>query len=287
MADTSQLNGAPTDATIDRRDLKFPLDGVDLRNWHAQGTHVAHFYNALSLFFPEGEAFFIDAVRHHAPLVKSERLAEEVEGFCGQEAMHSREHRRYNRALAAAGLPAVPLEKGVVALLDRIRSLTTPAQQLAATIALEHFTAMLAGQLLEATEELEGADPRMSSLWRWHAIEETEHKAVAYDVYCETVGEGPGAYLLRSGAMLLATALLWSMVLAYHARLVQVDGKLTDVAGWGRYLKFLWVKPGVLRKLAVPWLDYFRPSFHPWQHDNFALVRAWKALFAESGRVPA
>ena len=80
--------------SIDRRDIKFPLEGVDLRTWHPEGLHVAHFFNALSLFFPEGEAFFIDAVRHHADRVRSPELAAAVEGFCGQEAMHGREHRR-------------------------------------------------------------------------------------------------------------------------------------------------------------------------------------------------
>jgi predicted metal-dependent hydrolase len=126
----------------------------------------------------------------------------------------------------------------------------------------------------------------MSALWRWHAIEETEHKAVAYDVYREALGDGPGAYLQRAAGMVLATGLLWSLVFLYHARLVREDGGLTDVRGWGRYLRFLFIRPAVLPKLVLPWLGYFRPSFHPWQHDNFALVRAWKALFSETGQIP-
>src|SRR5690606_41942592 len=51
------------------------------------------------------------------------------------------------------------------------------------TCALEHFTAMLAETILEHPEMLEGMDERVLPLWLWHAVEESEHKSVAFDVY--------------------------------------------------------------------------------------------------------
>ncbi|MGH7820189.1 MAG: metal-dependent hydrolase, partial [Candidatus Binatia bacterium] len=169
----------PDAADIPKRDLRFDLDPVDLRTWHPEGLHVAHFFNALSIFFPEGESFFIDSVRRFADRVRSPRLRDEVKGFLGQEAMHSREHRRYNRALARAGLPAEALEKAVVKRLDLGRKLMSPEEQLAVTIALEHFTAIMAHTVLSDERLLANAEPNMAAIWRWHAVEETEHKAVA------------------------------------------------------------------------------------------------------------
>ena len=60
----------------------------------------------------------------------------------------------------------------------------SPLARLAATVALEHLTAILAAALLDGRSgSLAGADPRVAELWRWHAVEETEHKSVAFDVY--------------------------------------------------------------------------------------------------------
>lgn len=49
-----------------------------------------------------------------------------------------------------------------------------------------------------------------------------------------------------------------------------------------RLFRCLWIDPGPLRKSIPAYLDWFRPSFHPWQHDNRDLVAAWKAEHGES-----
>src|SRR5713101_745711 len=194
---------APDTIDIVRRDLRFDLDGRDMRSWHPAGLHVTHFFNALSVFFPEGEKLFIDSVRHFHDRIRSAKLEHEVKGFVGQEAMHSREHRRYNEALAEAGLPVEQLEAGLKRHLGVLRKQASPEQALAVTIALEHFTAIMADALLNDDRILAGADPRLSAIWRWHAIEETEHKAVAYDVYQEVTGGNARAYRQRAHVMLL------------------------------------------------------------------------------------
>ena len=274
----------PEALDIVRRDLRFDLADCDLRSWHPEGLHVAHFFNALSIFFPEGEKFFIDSVRHFRDRIRSPKLAQQVKGFVGQEAMHSREHRRYNEALAAAGLPVEQLEAGVKAHLAFVRKHRSAEDALAATIALEHFTAIMADALLSENGILDHADPRMASVWRWHAIEETEHKAVAYDVYHEALGTGRAAYVRRVIVMLLTTVDFWLRVFRYHFALVRADGAVRDVRGWWKLFRFLWISPGGMRKLARPWLDYFRRDFHPWQHDNFHYVQSWTATYAANGQ---
>lgn len=278
---------APAALEVVRRDLRFDLADCDLRTWHPDGLHVAHFFNALSVFFPEGEKFFIDSVRHYRDRVRSPKLEREVKGFVGQEAMHSREHRRYNEALAAAGLPVEELEAAVKAHLAFVRKQGSPADALAATIALEHFTAILADVLLSDDRILAGADPRLSAVWRWHAIEETEHKAVAYDVYREAIGTDRAAYWRRAIVMLVTTFDFWQRVFRYHLAFVRADGKLLDWRGWWKLFRFLWISPGAMPKLIRPWLDYFRRDFHPWQHDNFHFVQRWTAAYEVSGKASA
>jgi predicted metal-dependent hydrolase len=287
MEDRMAGTSAPESVEVVRRDIRFDLDTADLRSWHPEGLHVAHFFNALSVFFPEGEKFFIDSVRHYRERIDSPALMRDVKGFVGQEAMHSREHRRYNAALERLGLPIAELDARVKTYLDQVRGRTTPEEQLAVTIALEHFTAIMAHTLLSDERLLTGAEPHLAAIWRWHAVEETEHKAVAYDVYRLVAGEGTRAWVRRSIIMLLVTLDFWQRVFRYHFRLVRADGAAGDLRGWWRLFRWLWLSPGGMRQLVRPWLSYFRRDFHPWQHDNSGHVERWKAAYAASGLAPA
>lgn len=259
-----------------RRDLDFDLTGhfkpAEICHWHPQGRHVTHFFNALSIFFPEGERFFIHAVRHYRDRITDPQLQQAVSGFIGQEAMHGREHVEYNELLAKAGLPAGELDARVGKVLARLKRRLWPSAQLSVTLALEHFTSMLAHITLTRPAVLAGADPRLAALWRWHALEETEHKAVAYDVYQVALDRGPRAYLERCIGLVATTAVFMSLLFSFHLRLIRSDPQARGLRGWGRLVNFLFGRPGVLRLLVLPWLDYFRPGFHPWNHDNRRLL---------------
>lgn len=259
--------------TVRNYDFGLPVERI--RDWHPHGAHVAYAMNAKSLFFPEGEKFFIQSVRHYRDRIPAGPLQDAVTAFIAQEGAHGREHREYNRAIAQAGFPAAAIEKSIVATLDRTRKWTPRAHQLAVTIALEHFTAILAHRLLEDPEVLGDAHPRYAALWRWHAVEETEHKAVAFDVYQATVGKGLRGYLRRCGVMLFASVMFVFKVWRHHIALLKHDNLHRDWAGWRRYLHYAFVRPGVYRKVFRDWLDYFRPGFHPWQHDNRKLLQQW------------
>ncbi|MDG2308181.1 MAG: metal-dependent hydrolase [Candidatus Binatia bacterium] len=265
----------PAHLDIEQRDLHFEFSPEELRSWHPDGPHVAHLFNAMSVFFPEGEKLFIEAVRHYRDRIDDPQLSADVQAFVGQEAMHSREHRRYNQALADAGLPVAKLEGWLKGFLGRLKTRTSPMERLAITIALEHFTAIMAGQVL-ADDSL-GRDNEVANAWRWHAVEETEHKAVAFDVYQEVSKRPVQAYLLRSVVMLSSSAIFWFLVFRFHFALVKADGLAGDVRGWLAFGRFLWLRPGMLRRLIAPWAHYFRPGFHPWQEDNHKVVDEWKA----------
>jgi predicted metal-dependent hydrolase len=161
------------------------------------------------------------------------------------------------------------------------------AGRLASTLALEHLTAIMADRVLNDPKVLEGCDPRMARLWRWHAIEETEHKAVAFDVYRSVIGTGFRAWLLRVTILISATLRFFWMSLVFHRILMRHDPKIREErGGWKPLVKFLLGTPGILRRIFVPWCAYFRPSFHPWDHDNTQAVEQWKAALATQGAPP-
>jgi len=252
-----------------RRDLRFPLPSERACDWHSLGSYVTHFFNALSLLFPAGERYFIDSVRYYRDRIDDPELKKEVLGFIGQEAMHTREHIEYNEALNAAGLPASKLERYVVKLLDYGRRTAPHSLQLAQTVALEHYTAMLAGMLLDDESRIASDVPIYAQLWTWHALEETEHKAVSFDVWNAAIRPGLKRYLIRAAAMLQVTLMFWTIVFCFHVRLLIADrhrgGRLR---GMWNLLRFLYGRRGVFPNIALDWLRFFKPSFHPWDHDN-------------------
>ena len=271
-----------------RRNLQFKLNTSSVSDWHEQGPYLTQFINAMSIFFPEGERYFIHTVRQYADRITDPALRKAVTAFIGQEAMHGREHDEYNRLLAAAGLPAAELEAHVAAFLNLLKEKLPASAQLSVTIAQEHFTAILSELVLTDPRLIAGADRRLSSLWRWHALEETEHKAVAFDVYEAAVGSGVKAYALRTTSMVLTTAGFLGLVLFYQQRLLKADSELRNGQsrnqGLGRFINFMFRSPALLPRLAGPWLSYFRPGFHPWDHDNRHLLGQMPELVAETER---
>ncbi|MEW6346148.1 MAG: metal-dependent hydrolase [Paraburkholderia sp.] len=260
---------------IRRRDLDFPMSDDIPVHWLDGECHITRYYDSLSIMFPEGERAFIESVcLFRDGIAPGTPLAREVAGFIGQEAIHRREHQRYNARLAAQGAPIDALEHKVARQQEIARRYLPGRVRLAITICLEHFTAMLADQMLRHPATLKGADPRMSRIWLWHAVEETEHKGVAFDVFTSAIRNPVARYALRCAAMLWVTAIFTMLAWSLTISLVKHDRRLTDWRGWGRLLRYHFGSPGPLRRIAPHWLAWFAPGFHPWQHDNRELVRA-------------
>lgn len=261
-----------------RRDLKFNLPADKATDWHEAGMHVAQFFNTMSLFFPVGERFFIDSVRAFRDQVTDPELKKAVTAFIGQEAMHGREHEELNELLQNAGVPAVAQEKFVLMLLKNLQKFTPKKFQLATTVALEHLTAILADSLLRNPQTLGDSDPRFVALWNWHALEETEHKAVAFDVYTKVMGKTLPAYLLRTSSLVIATTIFLAILYPYYFENVRRKGGLFNLKGWVTSFRYQWGNPGTLRQAMGDWFDWFKPGFHPWDHDNRAFLEQIDAL---------
>jgi uncharacterized protein len=265
-----------------RRRLDFDFDPQAVpRDWYGGDAHMTTLVSALSVLFPEGERFFVDAVRRYRSRVRDPKLLAAVEAFIGQEAMHGRGHRAFNDMLRQHLGVSDADERQLRRLLALARKLPPPAQ-LAVTCALEHFTAILAEQLLDRKDHREAIDESVRSLWVWHALEESEHKAVAFDVY-EAIG---GGYSLRVGIMVATTLVFFGELLNVHARFLHARGELWRLSGWARVGRYLWQRPGLFRKLTPGYLDYYRRGFHPDDRDTSALLATWQErLFGAKGEL--
>ena len=252
-----------------RRDIRFKLPAERIANWHDKaGPTFTALLNTFSIVLPIGERFFIDAVRAHRDLVTDPELQKAVTAFIGQEAMHGREHEDYNEALFARSPIAPKFERFVLNVFGLIKKHLPDHFALSATIALEHFTALLADSVLRDPRVFEGAEEHYANIWRWHAFEETEHKAVAFDVWNNAMGHGLYAYAVRSFGLVAATIVFWGLVIPVFLVIVKGENKLTDLSSWKKAFNYTLGDIGVLRRQLPNYLDYFRPNFHPWDHDN-------------------
>ena len=263
----------PSDLVITPRNRMFGRNQHPGRWWYGGKPAPTAFYNALSLTFPKGEGFFIDSVRHYRNEV-SAPLAAQIGAFITQESVHSREHLVFNRQVYEAGYDVRQIEAGVDARLSEGKN-DPPLVHLMATVALEHFTAILAHDFLDGDRYFKGAPTEVLRLWKWHSIEEIEHKGVAYDTFLEVTADFPAftRWKIRSLVMLLVTRNFIGDRIRDMTILFKQDG-VNTAKTWAQVAKYLLIYPGLLRRVFPAWLTFFKPGFHPWMHDDRALLHA-------------
>mmetsp|Transcript_12066 Transcript_12066/g.18231 ORF Transcript_12066/g.18231 Transcript_12066/m.18231 type:complete len:301 (+) Transcript_12066:54-956(+) len=248
-----------------------PFKSNEPEFWAENSQTVTDFIHSMSALFPEGEAFFVRAVRRFADdsrLKQNDKLCTEVKAFIAQEAQHAAEHSSYNKKIQGKHNHDMD---GVNFMLQKIfyvieHSPLIPNKAygcLGITCSLEHLTASLAEILLTTPEGrylIDSIAPSHRALWVWHAIEETEHKAVAYDVYCE-VG---GWYLARVYRHLLTTVIFIAVVVYLNVKFMLDHKNGITLSGVRDLFRFLFIYPGFFTMFIPMWFDYMRPGFHPW-----------------------
>lgn len=280
----------PSGLTVRRLEIDLS-QGFD-RHWHGGDAFLSQYHNALSMSFPVGEQSFIDAVRDCAKLLPDSPehalLHEAAAQFIGQEATHRHIHGLYNVHLEKQGL-VNRWQHWATARIEFARSKGVgPRHLLAVTAAYEHLTAVLADYLLRHDTTLDRADPKMQTLWRWHAAEETEHRAVAFDLYVAL--QGSYAWRIRWYLYALLFFFLesgWQTVLnLWH------DGTLFKPGTWWSAAKFFWGRNGAVWHCTGPLLAYFRRNFHPDQEacaapeqQTQAIAQRWLRDNAKSFRI--
>lgn len=237
---------------------------------------LSYLLTALSLTFPNGERFFVHSVRNVRDQLTDEVLQKEVSAFIGQEAMHSHAHEDFNAFIESLGIDVQPILKVEHEKIEYAKSKLGHKQQLAVTCALEHFTAIIAQYLLEHPDFHNQLDPTVAKLWMWHALEETEHKAVAFDVYQQIFAD----QVIRKRVMRIITTTFLSRISYLTAKLL-----LSDKVGrkqWRQHIAGLKQLKDVFIKLLPVYLDYYQNDFHPNQHDSTKITEQWREqLFGE------
>jgi len=264
------VTASPSRIEIRPRRMEFHFDGVP-RHWCGTPEETL-FWNALSVTFPEGETFFVDAVRRFREKVQDGTLRREIAGFAAQEATHSRGHEAYNAWLSSLGYEAEAMDRLLGNFLEVVEAKLPPEFPLSATCALEHMTSILAEVVLVDEGLRARMHPEMFRLWAWHALEENEHKAVAFEVYQEVSGD----YAIRAFCMVLATVILGAVHGGFLYSMFKTDGLHRKPSTWFRVAKVMFGRKGYVTRLAPAWSEYFARDFHPWKHDNRALIETWK-----------
>ena len=223
----------------------------------------------------------MESVRAFEAHVNDPKLREDVKLFSRQEAQHGAAHTAYNRALEAQGIKVERIVRGIGAQKRWAQRELSPKMQLALTAAAEHLTATLAEGILEfAPFVSDSAHPQMRALFLWHAVEEVEHKAVAFDVYCEAAR---GDYVTRALAMVYFTLYLHVRVAAIMGHMFDVDesepGEARPRTSRSRMVASgLWRMygpQGFLTRMVPSYLAWFKPGFHPWDTGMPTQVAQW------------
>lgn len=267
-------NGRPE---IVVRNFEFAPDASIPALWCGGEPYFTALMNALSCMFPAGERFFIRSVRRVEGLVKDPALRRDVRLFCAQEALHGSKYERLNSWIGNCGYPVSGVIRKLELSLVRMAAFYGPSVNLSRTVAFEHITSVLSQALLENTKVLEQFHPAVRPLAVWHALEEIEHKAVAFDVLQAV----QPCYPLRLFGFVLAvieltffTCAIWFWFLAFRKELV-CFGSLSRLLMLGFGSGFVWK---VLKGLFA----YVAPSFHPWKTDDRALIAKYAEMI--SGR---
>jgi uncharacterized protein len=280
------ITKSPEDLTITPRDRRFGRGAVQERWWLGGDPIATAFYNALSVTFPRGEAYFIESVRAFRDGAPP-KLASEINAFIKQEVAHSREHVSFNKRVADAGYNITLLEQKVVEVLELTKG-QPEIINLAVTMVLEHYTAIMAHVSLKDPLHFAGADQESRALWQWHAIEEIEHKGVAYDTWLHATRDWTRGRRWRTKAlvMLLVTMNFWMNRYKGMVELLRQDG----ISGWRMHARIVWFfygNPGIGRKLMPAWAAFFMPGFHPWNHDDRALVGLSESEYSDARKEAA
>jgi predicted metal-dependent hydrolase len=269
---------------VKTRRLAFDYPEADLPKYFAEGDLIAsHMIAMLSAFFPEGEDFFVRSVRNYRDQITDPELKKQVGGFIGQEAIHGREHRRFNERLAHHGYPTRFVDRRTKIGLDRLAKRAPQTVQLAVTAALEHYTATIAEVLLrdERAQNLSSV-PEVRHIFLWHAVEESEHKSVAFDVYQAVCGD----QTLRIRTMKVTTWIFLGGLIVNTLMSLAKDPTTYRPRRLWSSIKALRDNPFFTRQVWGRLTDYNRRDFHPDDHDTAELLARWREeLFGDSGEL--
>jgi len=236
--------------------------------WCDNSPFKSHLFNAMSITFPDGEKFYVQSVKAFKDQITDPALLEEIDTFSKQEYFHSYAHKQYNNWLDRQGLPAEELRQDVVKIIDWANSKLTAETRLAVTVCQEHVTVILAVNGLTHRSFYRRMHPHFEHVWRWHNIEEVEHKSTSMLVW-QAIGGKPNK-LHR--IMILATIVFWYTVLKFAVKMLHQDKQLWSWRTVKDAWDLLFSKNGMLNFGRDRYFDFFKTDYTPLDHDDTKLL---------------
>ena len=273
IKETSSPISLKSPISIEPRKVQFNYDHIDCADFFGGNIVTSAFYAALSISFPQGEAEFIQSVRYFDKQITDPQLREEVQDFAAQEAHHGLQHKKLNQQLESLGYPVHQMVELIGEEVVERRRSWSPNKRLRRTVSAEHFTATMAHQALSASETLNCAPTVFQNLFLWHAIEEVEHKSVTFDVYQTCVGN---MHALKWHYLYFACIEFPLQFWLMTRFLLREGGFKVSWKDRREFIRHLFGKQGVYSSVFGLYLAFFKPNFHPWQHDDSNLIGGWQ-----------
>ena len=265
---------------IVRTKLDFHLDQAP-RFWFGNDPFRTRMFDALSLTFPEGERYFIESIRLFRDKIDDPDLQKRVADFIRQEAQHGMAHDKMNQVMKDQGMPIEAFTNRLKKIFRFELKYRSPQYNIAMTAAAEHLTALMADTFYSKKATLAEADPFVRALFAWHAIEEMEHRDVAFDVMRE-VGEVPE--LTRRSALVITTMLMFGFTFYRTNVMLTNDGfdLKQRVKMIAKGLPWFFGRNGILTVKREQYSDWFKHDFHPNQHPIIRQYDVWIDTLAKT-----
>ncbi|MGE8683856.1 MAG: metal-dependent hydrolase [Acinetobacter sp.] len=263
-----------------RTHLNFKLNEVP-RYWFGGDPFRTRMFDALSLTFPDGERYFIQSVRMFRDQIQDPDLQQRVADFIKQEAQHGMAHDKMNQVMRDQGMPVDAFIRRLDKIFKFELTKRSPQYNIAMTAAAEHLTALMAETFFSQKQTLQDAHPYVRALFAWHAIEEMEHRDVAFDVM-KQVGHVPET--TRKFALAFTTVMMLGFTTYRADVMLKHDGfnRVERLQMMTKGLPWFFGKKGILSRMRQQYLDWFNPNFHPSQHPVIAQYDVWVNTLAET-----
>ncbi|WP_432209084.1 metal-dependent hydrolase [Acinetobacter variabilis] len=264
-----------------RSNLDFKLSEIP-RYWFGGDPFLTRMFDALSLTFPDGERYFIQSVRLFRDQIKDPDLQKRVADFICQEAQHGIAHDKMNNLMREQDMPVDQFIQRLNYMMNYDLKNRSPEYNIAVTAAAEHLTALMAETFYGQKDTLRNAHPFVRAMFAWHAIEEMEHRDVAFDVM-KDVAKTPE--WLRQYTLLITTFLMFGFTIYRANVMLKHDGfsPLQRLQMNIRGLPWFFGKKGTLTRMGKQYRDWFKKDFHPSQHPVIAQYDVWVKTLAETG----
>jgi predicted metal-dependent hydrolase len=277
----------PGPVQIQARKVHFDVSETPL-HWIPNHPVASHMVSLLNIVLPAAERWFVATYDEALPLVKDPKLAEDIRGFIGQEAMHAETHDKVlAEYMVARGVDVAPMLELIEYVFEKMLAPSTSADpkvrmnhlcdRLWLIAAIEHYTAVLGDFSLNCAWDDYDAEPTIVDLFRWHGSEEVEHRMVAHDVAVYF----HDSYLDRIRAMGVAVGMMATFFQRGAWYLVKSDPTV-NVTWWKmQRMRMRDSKLGLLPKYRKLFgsntFMYFRPGFTPEQMGSTAQAVAYLA----------